>query len=149
MKLEEFRSGVFKQQYGYKSFSPTSINHAWTWEDPKINTMLERATQTLGELNAFSLIVPQVDLFIRMHVVKEAHTSSRIEGTQTEIDEALLEAEYIAPEKRDDWQEVRNYIVAMNLAVKKLDTLPLSNRLLRECHEILMQGVRGENKAPG
>lgn len=90
MKMEEFRSGVFKQQYQYKSFSPALVNQVWTWEEPKVNTLLEKATQALSGLNAFSLIVPNVDLFIQMHIMKEANTSSRIEGTQTEMDEALM-----------------------------------------------------------
>lgn len=149
MKLEEFKAGTYKQQYQYKSFSPATVNHAWEWDDPKINTLLERATQALGELNAFSFIVPDVEMFIQMHIVKEANTSSKIEGTRTEIDEALMDKEQIIPEKRDDWQEVQNYIQAMNMAIKELETLPLSTRLLKNGHEILMQGVRGEHKTPG
>jgi Fic family protein len=149
VKLEEFSAGEWRQQYQYRSFSPTRVDQAWTWEDPMVNLLLERATQALGELNAFSLIVPDVDLFISMHVVKEAQTSSRIEGTQTGIDEALLNEEQVAPEKRDDWREVRNYIDAINTAIAELQTLPLSNRLLRETHAILMRGVRGEHKGPG
>lgn len=149
MKLETFKAGVWRQQYQYKSFLPTLVNHVWTWEDPAINALLEQANKALGELNAFSLIVPDIDLFIQMHIVKEAQTSSRIEGTQTGIDEALMPMEQIQPEKRDDWQEVRNYVEAMNVAVEELKSLPLSNRLLKQTHAILMQGVRGDHKQQG
>lgn len=149
MKFETFKAGQWKKRYQYKSFEPVPVNHEWTWEDPTINTLLEQATRALGELNAFSLIVPDVDLFIEMHVLKEAQTSSKIEGTQTGIDEALMPEEQIRPEKRDDWREVHNYIEAVNTAIAKLQTLPLSNRLLKQTHAILMQGVRGEHKQPG
>src|SRR6185437_11987365 len=89
------------------------------------------------------------DLFLEMHIVKEANKSSRIEGTKTEIDEALMPEDAIAPERRNDWHEVRNYISAINHAVAELERLPVSNRLLCQTHAILMQGVRGETKTPG
>lgn len=149
MKFETFKAGRWHQRLQYKSFEPTLVNHDWTWEDPTIHLLLESANRALGELNAFSLIVPDIDLFIQMHLVKEAQTSSRIEGTQTGIDEALLSEEHIRPEKRDDWREVRNYIEAMNSSIAALATLPLSNRLLKQAHAVLMQGVRGEHKQPG
>lgn len=149
MKFETFKAGVWQTRYQYKSFEPVPVNHVWIWEDSIINTLLESANRALGELNAFSLIVPDIDLFIEMHVVKEAQTSSRIEGTQTGIDEALMSEEHILPEKRDDWREVRNYIDAVNTAIAELKTLPLSNRLLKQTHEILLSGVRGEHKQPG
>lgn len=149
MKFETFKAGVWRQRYQYKSFEPVPVNHEWIWEDATINTLLESANRALGELNAFSLIVPDIDLFIEMHVVKEAQTSSRIEGTQTGIDEALMSEEQILPEKRDDWREVRNYIEAVNTAISELKSLPLSNRLLKRTHEILLSGVRGEHKQPG
>jgi Fic family protein len=149
MKFEEFKSGTYKNQFQYKSFLPSKINHQWTWDDPRINLLLEKAAQTLGELNAFSRIVPNVDLFIRMHILKEANTSSRIEGTKTEIEDVVLNESSVFPEKRDDWQEVQNYVQAMNEAIKQLENLPLSLRLIRNTHRILMTNVRGKHKTPG
>jgi Fic family protein len=149
MKFETFKAGHWQPRYQYKSFEPVPVNQEWIWEDPTINTLLEQATRALGELNAFSLIVPDIDLFIEMHVVKEAQTSSKIEGRQTGIDEALMPEDQIRPEKRDDWREVRNCIDAVNMAVTELKTLPLSNRLLKQTHAILMRGVRGERQQPG
>jgi Fic family protein len=149
MKIEDFKSGRYIPQYKYKSFSPEKINHEWIWEDAKINTLLAEANIRIGELNAFSLYVPNIDIFIKMHIVKEATTSSKIEGTRTEVEDAVQKESEIDPEKRDDWLEVQNYIEAMNHSVEELSQIPLSTRLLKEAHKILMQGVRGENKTPG
>ncbi|MBL7085580.1 MAG: Fic family protein [Candidatus Cloacimonetes bacterium] len=149
MDFENFVSGKYKEQYKYKSFEPTKINQNWSWKDPQINVLLEEAVRKLGEFNAFSLIVPDVDLFIKMHILKEANTSSKIEGTRTEIDEALMQQKDINPGKRDDWQEVQNYVKAMNYAIEQLDKLPLSNRLLKNTHKILLEDSRGKHKLPG
>jgi len=149
MNFNDFKAGIYKQQYQYRSFSPKKVNMTWIWDDPALNVMLEQATRKLGELNAFTLIVPNIDLFIQMHIIKEANTSSKIEGTQINIDEALLPEEEISIEKRDDWHEVQNYINALHYAINELEKLPISNRLLNETHRILMQGVRREHKSPG
>lgn len=149
MKIEDFKAGHYQQEFKYKSFIPNKINHEWVWSDAKVNSLLSEANLSLGNLNAFSLYVPDIDVFIRMHLVKEATTSSRIEGTQTEMEEVLLKDEDIRPEKRNDWREVQNYIEAMNNSISKLNMLPVSTRLLKESHKILMQGVRGEGKTPG
>lgn len=151
MQLEEFKAGTgIQQPAAYKAFIPNAINKAYTWAIPDINTLLEKATLQLGALNSFSQFVPDIDLFIRMHVVKEATVSSRIEGTQTNIEDALIKQSEVNPEKRDDWQEVSNYINAMNYAIDRLKTLPLSSRLLKETHRILLHNnVRGEHKLPG
>lgn len=111
--------------------------------------LLGQADRELGRLDMYSEYIPNIDLFIRMHVLKEATQSSKIEGTQTNMEEALLEKEDVAIERRDDWDEVHNYVAAMNQAVDRLQTLPFSARLIRETHKTLMQGVRGKHKEPG
>ena len=149
MNLEDYQSGYYKQQYEYQSFCPTPINHPWVITDTRVQRLLSDADRLLGELNAFSQLVPDVDFFIRMHITKEATQSSRIEGTRTNIEEALLGEQDIEPEKRGDWEEVQNHIQSINLSIKQLNEIPLSNRLLRNAHRTLMQGVRGETKQPG
>jgi len=149
MRLVDFKSGSFEQRQDYKSFLPAPINHAWVLDDPEVLQLLGQADRALGELNAFAQLVPDIGFFIAMYVAKEATQSSRIEGTQTSIEDAFKEPDDIDPEARDDWGEVQNYITAINHAIGALDTLPLSNRLLRDTHAILMQGVRGQTKRPG
>lgn len=149
IKISEFEAGTWISQEGYQSLLPTKINRQWLIDLPELEALTAQAHQKLGELNAFSELVPDVDFFIKMHITKEATLSSRIEGTQTSIEEAFLRSEDIRPEGWDDWQEVQNYITAMNFAIEKLDKLPFSNRMIREVHQQLLQGVRGERKQPG
>lgn len=149
LTIKGFKSGTFEQQREYKSFLPTLINKQWQLNDAKTMALLDNATRLLGELNAFAKLVPDVDFFISMHITKEATTSSRIEGTRTNMEEALINVEDIDPEKRDDWQEVQNYITAMRQAMNSLKTIPLSTRLLKQAHSDIMQGVRGQHKSPG
>ena len=147
--VAKFKSGIFVDQYQYKSFRPEQINRQFKIDDSDINVRLEKASQLLGELNAYSKLVPDVGFFIQMHVTHEATESSRIEGTKTELDEALFEESDIDPVRIDDWREVKNYIKAMDKAIADLDELPLSIRLLKDTHRILLSGVRGERKNPG
>jgi Fic family protein len=149
MDLKDFISGSYKNGFHYRYFLPEKINHPFYWTDPSINELLERASLRLGELNSFSRLVPDTDMFIIMHVVKEAVVSSRIEGTRTNMEEALIDEKDIDPEKRDDWEEVNNYVKAMNYAIEELNSLPLSNRLIKNTHRILFSSGRGEHKNPG
>ncbi len=147
--LSEFISGTWEQQYGYKSFLPSSINLDWLMDDPVLQQLLSEADRKLGELNTYSALVPDVDFFVKMYAAKEATQSSRIEGTQTEFTEAVMQEQDIEPERRDDWEEVQNYIKAMRFAVESLEKLPLSSRLLRQTDGVLLRGVRGKHKQPG
>lgn len=149
MNISDYQAGHYEHRYEYKAFVPEPVCHEWSISDPELTELLGRADRALGELNAFSQLIPDIDFFIRMHVAKEATQSSRIEGTQTNIEDAFKDIDDLKPEERDDWAEVQNYIQAINFGITSLERLPLSSRLLRDTHAELMQGVRGENKQPG
>lgn len=147
--MKNFKAGTYINQGYYKSYQPELINKQLLIDNMEVLQLLSKADRELGRLDMYSNYIPNVDLFISMHVAKEATQSSRIEGTQTNIDDALLDKEDIPLDKRDDWEEVQNYIKAMEWAVLALDKLPFSARLIREAHKVLLQGVRGEKKQPG
>ncbi len=147
--MKTFKSGNRINQGTYKSFQPTKINKQWRIDDMEVLNLLSQADRQLGRLDMYSEYIPNIDLFISMHVLKEATQSNKIEGTKTNIEDALLDIEDVNDEKRDDWEEVQNYIEALNSAIKSLEKLPFSSRLIRETHRILLQGVRGKHKLPG
>ena len=147
--MQNFKSGNNISQGYYISFQPELINREWELNNRKISHLLSQADRQLGRLDMFSEYLPNVDLYISMHVIKEATQSSKIEGTKTKLEDAFRDVEYINPDNRNDWIEVQNYIASMSHAIQKLEKLPLSNRLIKETHKILMQGVRGKGKLPG
>lgn len=145
----KFISWIWKNQYGYKSFLPNLINKPFIWKDPKINILLEKANLELWKLESFSNFIPDIEFFISMHIWKEAIKSSRIEWTKTEFDDLFLEdTSSKTIEEKNDIQEVKNYIDALNLWIQYLEKLPLTFRLFSEIHKILLKWVRWEHKSP-
>ena len=148
--MKNYKAGRTIHRGTYESFEPTLLHHRnWQLDDMSIIDLLSKADRQMGRLDMYSEYIPNIDLFISMHVVKEANQSSRIEGTQTNMEEALMERKNIPEDKRDDWEEVQNYIEAMSSAIQELKVLPFSSRLIRNTHRVLMQGVRGSNRQPG
>lgn len=150
LTMKDFRAGrPTKTPQGYTAFMPELIDRAYRLDDPKLQGLVEQATLKLGALDAFGELVPNIRHFIRLHVVKEATVSSKIEGTNTNMEEVLMDEHNVDPERRDDRREVNNYVAAMQQSLDRMPELPLSSRLLREAHGTLMKGVRGEKKTPG
>ncbi|WP_229908476.1 Fic family protein [Comamonas sp. JC664] len=115
-----------------------------------LTSLLSKADRALGRLDGVSSILPNPDLFVAMYVRHEAVLSSQIEGTQSTLEDVLeYELTERGARRAKDAQEVVNYIAAMNHGLKRLETLPLSLRLLREIHARLMDGVRGSERSPG
>lgn len=147
--MKDFTAGKYVSQGYYKCFQPSLINRQWHLDNMEVIQLLSKADRDLGRLDMYSNYIPNIDLVISMHVLKEAIQSSKIEGTQTNIEEALREKEDVPLDKRDDWEEVLNYINAMEVAIRELDKIPFSSRLIRHTHKTLLQGVRGEKKQSG
>jgi Fic family protein len=145
--MKTFKSGIYIQEKYHKSFHPNFINRQWEI-DQSIITLLSEANFCLGQLSTFSGLV-DIELFIMMHTAKEATESSKIEGTQTKIEEVFIKEENIGDEKRNDWIEIHNYIDAMNFAIQSLEKYPFSSKLLKLTHKILLSKGRGEHKLPG
>ncbi len=115
-----------------------------------LSPKLSLAERALGRLDGITVLLPRQELFLYMYVRKEAVLSSQIEGTQSTLSDLLrFETEAQAGQPIDDIREVSNYVDAMMYGLERLDKLPLSLRLIREMHERLMQGARGETKNPG
>lgn len=146
--MSTFNAGTYINQGYYDSFQPNPINRVWDAIDMDVLSLLSKADRHLGRLDMRSEYV-DINLFISMHIAKEATQSSKIEGTQTNIEDTFLSKEEITDEKRNDWEEVQNYIAAMDDAVTMLQKLPFSSRLIKKAHKILLKGVRGEHKQPG
>lgn len=147
--MKEYKAGTYILHTGYRSFNPSFINDDIDWKLDELAPLLQDASLWLGKLNSYADLIPNIEFFIKMYAIKEATNSNRIEGTRTTFEDAITPIEQIKPELRDDWHEVQNYIQAINYTIDRLNDLPLSMRLIKEAHKILLQGVRGEHKTPG
>ena len=147
--MKSYKAGKYILHKGYKPFLPSFINADIDWKLGELSSLIQESSLWLGKLNSYSDLIPDIDFFIKMYATKEATNSNRIEGTRTTFDDAISPIEQVKPEFRDDWHEVQNYLAAINYSIEKLNELPISIRLIKEAHQILLSGVRGEHKAPG
>ena len=147
--MKSYKAGKYILHKGYKPFLPSFINDDIDWKLGELSSLIQESSLWLGKLNSYSDLIPDIDFFIKMYATKEATNSNRIEGTRTTFDDAISPIEQVKPEFRDDWHEVQNYLTAINYSIEKLNELPISIRLIKEAHQILLSGVRGEHNAPG
>jgi Fic family protein len=153
MNPKEFTSDragrIVKAPTGYWAFVPAPLPPVIEY-DAALTLLLSQADAALSELSGLGRYLPNPDLLIAPYVKREAVASSRIEGTQADLSDLLLDE--IEPKRTppgSDVLEVRNYVAAMNLGLNRLGKLPLAGRLVRDLHKMLLTGVRGRNKTPG
>jgi Fic family protein len=145
------RSGQYIQQLsGYKAFIPTALppNPAVGMDDA-MTALLAEANIAIGRLDTMGVLLPNIDYIIAMYVRKEALLSSQIEGTQASLDDIFEYESHIPVKNTQDVEEVVNYIKALNHGLSRLQEFPMSIRLIKEIHEILLLQTRGMDKTPG
>jgi len=139
------------QPGGYRAFQPAPLPPSPAIRlDGELQALLSRADRALGRLDGSIQTLPHPDLFVAMYVRKEAVLSSQIEGTQSSLQDVLAaEARVLSADRPGDVDEVFNYVGAMNYGLARLASLPVSVRLIREIHERLLAGFRGQQRSPG
>ncbi len=143
----EYRANL-SGELQYKSFLPKQLPPNPPIEiDEETAALLSKANRSIGILEGLSRQIPNIGLFVSMYVRKEALLSSQIEGTQATLDDILDPG--VEENTNIHVADVINYIKASQYALNRLNDLPLCNRLIKETHRILMEGVRGEEKYPG
>ena len=145
------RSGAYiQQQTGYKAFIPNPLPpNPPVKIEGELQNLLSKADMSLARLDGLGYFLPNSSLFIAMFVKKEALLSSQIEGTQASLEDLFEFESGEKPDNINDVAEVVNYIKALNYGIERLTDFPMSLRLLKEIHLILMEGVRGGEKTPG
>lgn len=153
MNPEDFKNSpagkCIKTSKGYWAFIPNSLSPSINY-DKSLIRFLSDADRLLGELSGTGRLLPNPYLLIAPYIRREAVSSSRIEGTQASLNDLFFfEAVETEEPKVPDVREVRNYVRAMEYGIERLKELPISVRLTREIHKVLMKGVRGEHATPG
>jgi len=146
------RAGKFLMQPGgYKAFIPNPLPPSPPIRfDGRLQSLLSEADRALARLDGITTVLPNPDLFIAMYVKKEALLSSQIEGTQASLEGVLeFEADLIPKENVNEIKEVINYIRALDYGIERLKELPMSLRLIKEIHRILLEETRGAHRNPG
>src|SRR6476469_3295765 len=153
MNPKDFTSGAagrtVRTTTGYWAFIPAPLPPQVEY-DAELTLLLSQADAALSELSGLGRYLPNPDLLIAPYVKREAVASSRIEGTQADLSDLLLDE--IEPKRTpsgSDVYEIRNYVAALNLGLRRLGKLPIATRLIRDLHAVLMKGVRGQEKTPG
>ena len=150
--MQKNRAGRYvKQLAGYKAYIPELLPPTPPIKyDGELRNLLSEADRALAKLDGITTVLPNPELFIAMYVKKEALLSSQIEGTQASLEGILrFEANLEPSEDINEIKEVVNYIKAMNYGINRLENMPLSNKLIKEIHKILIKGTRGTLKTPG
>ncbi|MEO6349830.1 MAG: Fic family protein [Candidatus Limnocylindrales bacterium] len=151
MDVGPLRSGRYiRQTAGYRAFIPADLPPNPPVDLGRLAPVLSAADQEIGRLDGLTRTLPNPDLFVAMYVRREAVLSSKIEGTQSSLDDVLnFQLDAATPGMPHDVAEVVNHVAAMNHGLTRLAHLPLSVRLIREIHEVLMRGVRCSERTPG
>lgn len=150
------RAGRFIEQQGgsdgFSAFHPRPLPPEPPLViDTELQALLDRANQALGRLDGITLLLPDPDQFLYTYIRKEAVLSSQIEGTQSSLSDLLLfEHDAVPGVPIEDVQETSNYVAAINHGIKRIDEgFPVSTRLIREIHALLLTSARGGEKEPG
>ena len=132
MRLEDYKAGKYVRNDNFKTFILSGINYNWTsWDDGELNKLLAEANREIGELNAYSLLIPDVDIYLKMFENLEIQKSSQIEGSKTTLEENLTSKEHIAQDKEQDWEKAQKYEKALSTSKAKIKD---NNRIIKKIY---------------